>query len=157
MSELPEINDEAMLLLFKIFSKCTGLFVQGDEKALKIFIDTYRKINGFKEGSILFKQTPYTIHGECPDKAWHIAGNGLSGISKLTATYGLKWKFEAFNHPKIKESIKITIDIEKNMFVFIKHPLGNCENNKCNGNPNCTFNHPKGFFSPVEKKVKKED
>lgn len=155
MTDLPEINKEAKLLMFDIFKGCTSLFLQGNSKALEIFISKYRQVNGIKAGSPLCRETPFKLYGPHPvnETACHMVGNGLSGISKLTCTFGLsKWKFECHKHDKIGECLKVTIDAEKNLFLYIKHPLGNCNYDKCNGNHKCTYNHPNGFFAPVEKK-----
>lgn len=159
MDKLASIDNEAKLCMFDLFNGCTSLFLQGNSKAIQKFRDTYREVNGIKVGSPLCRETPFKLYGPHPptEAACHMVGTGLSGISKLTRTYGMeKWKFECHNHDKIGDCLKVTVDIEKNLFLVIKHPLGDCTYDKCNGNPKCTYNHPNGFFAPVEKKEEKE-
>lgn len=152
---LPEIINEevTLLLIIKLFRASTSLFLQGNNKAIKIFMDEYRRVNGIKAGSPLCRETPFKLYGAHPpsETACHMSGVGLTGMSKLTITNGLNWTFESFKHDKIGDCIKITVDVEKKLFLFVKHPLGDCKFNKCNGNHKCSFHHPNGFFAEVKK------
>jgi len=157
--KISNFNDEFLLHLMKIFSASTSIYMQGNNQAIKIFIEKYRELLGIKPGTVLCKESPFKLHGpiERNETACHMVGTGLTGLCKLMLSHGLSWNWDIFKHPRIKECLKVTVDQKKDLFLYIKHPLGNCRRPNCNGNPKCIYQHPNGFFDPVIKYDKKEE
>jgi hypothetical protein len=151
---LPELVGENIYkVIWTEFGTSTTFFIRGHGKAVDTFIERYRLANGIRPGGPLNSDRYFKIHGPVPrsEKACHVAGLGISGMSKIFNCYGLDWKVEIHEHPDIGNCVKVTVDTQKGYHVFIRKPLKACTFNKCNGNPKCNFDHPSGYFAPVKK------
>ena len=150
------VGDTIHKYIWEEFGTSTSFFALGHGRAVDEYIEKYRTANGIRPGGPLNSDRYHKIHGktERTTKACHVTGLGISGKSKVFNCFGLDWRIESHEHPDIGKCIKVTIDTKKGYHVFIRKPLKACTFNKCNGNPKCNFDHPRGYFAPVEKEVK---